>query len=126
MLALIAGEDQVMFSSIVQTVPSIQSGQLRALATGGAQRSPILPELPTIAEAGVPGYVATNWWGIVAPLGKLHDTIAELLNSETTKKFLDNEGAAPVHMSSAEFGKFIEAEIAKWGPVVKKAGMKAE
>jgi tripartite-type tricarboxylate transporter receptor subunit TctC len=133
MLAVIAGEDQVMFSSIVQTVPNIQSGQLRALATGGAQRSPILPELPTIAEAGVPGYVATNWWGIVAPAGtpqpivdKLHDVIAELLTSATTKKYLDNEGAAPVHMSSGEFGKFIEAEIAKWGPVVKKAGMKAE
>ena len=133
MLAVIAGEAQVMFSSIVQTVPNIQGGQLRALATGGAQRSPILPDLPTIAEAGVPGYVATNWWGIVAPAGtpqpivaKLHDTIAELLNSDATKKFLDNEGAAPVHISSAEFGKFIEAEIAKWGPVVKKAGMKAE
>ena len=133
MLAVIAGETQLMFSSIVQTVPNIQGGQLRALATGGAQRSPILPELPTNAEAGVPGYVATNWWGIVAQAGtpqpivdKLHDTVAELLNSDATKKFLDNEGAAPVHMSSAEFGKFIEAEIAKWGPVVKQAGMKAE
>ncbi len=133
MLAVIAGEDQVMFSSIVQTVPSIQSGQLRALATGGTQRSPILPDLPTVAEAGVPGYVATNWWGIIAPkdtpqpiVDKLHDVIGELLDSAATKKYLDNEGAAPVHMSSAEFGKFIEAEIAKWGPVVKKAGMKAE
>jgi tripartite-type tricarboxylate transporter receptor subunit TctC len=133
LMAVIAGEDQVMFSSIVQTVPAIQSGQLRALATGGAQRSPILPDLPTIAEAGVPGYVATNWWGIIAPKGtpsdivaKLHDAIAELLDSAATKKFLDNEGAAPVHMSAQEFGKFIEAEIAKWGPVVKKAGMKAE
>jgi tripartite-type tricarboxylate transporter receptor subunit TctC len=133
MLAVIAGEDQVMFSSIVQTVPNIQSGQLRALATGGERRSPILPDLPTIAEAGVPGYVATNWWGIVAPAGtpqpivdKLHDTIAGLLDSPQTKKFLDNEGAAPVHMSSAEFGKFVAAEIAKWGPVAQKAGMKAE
>ena len=133
MLAVIAGEDQVMFSSIVQTIPAVQSGQLRALATGGAQRSPILPDLPTIAEAGVPGYVATNWWGIIAPKGtpqaivdKLHDAIAELLDSAATKKYLDNEGAAPVHMSAEEFGKFIESEIAKWGPVVKKAGMKAE
>jgi len=133
MLAVIAGEDQVMFSSIVQTVPNIQSGHLRALATGGAERSPILPDLPTIAEAGVPGYVAANWWGIVAPAGtpqpivdKLHDAIADLLNSAETKKYLDNEGAAPVHMSAAEFGKFVEAEIAKWGPVVKKAGMKAQ
>jgi len=133
MLAVIAGEDQLMFSSIVQTVPNIQSGQLRALATGGEKRSPILPDLPTIAEAGVPGYVATNWWGIVAPAGtpqpivdKLHDAIAGLLDSPETKKFLDNEGAAPVHMSSDEFGKFIASEITKWGPVVQKAGMKAE
>ena len=133
MLAVIAGEDEVMFSSIVQTLPSIQSGSLRALATGGEQRSPILPDLPTIAEAGVPGYVATNWWGIVAPAGtpapivaKLHDAVAGLLDSPTTKKYLDNEGAAPVHMSSAEFGSFIAAEIAKWGPVVQKAGMKAQ
>jgi tripartite-type tricarboxylate transporter receptor subunit TctC len=133
MLAVIAGEAQVMFSSIVQTVPSIQSGQLRALATGGEQRSPILPDLPTISESGVPGYVATNWWGVVAPKGtpapivdKLHAAVAEVLKSADTKKYLDNEGAAPVAMSSAEFGKFIEDEIAKWGPVVQKAGMKAE
>jgi tripartite-type tricarboxylate transporter receptor subunit TctC len=133
MLAIIAGEDQVMFSSIVQTVPNIQSGHLRALATGGEKRSPILPDLPTIAEAGVPGYVATNWWGILAPAGtpqpivdKLHEAIAGLLDSAKTKQFLDNEGAAPVHMSSAEFGRFVAAEIAKWGPVVKKAGMKVE
>jgi tripartite-type tricarboxylate transporter receptor subunit TctC len=133
MLAVIAGEAQVMFSSIVQTVPQIQSGQLRALATGGAKRSPILPDLPTIAEAGVPGYIATNWWGVIAPAGtpqsivdKLHDAIAEVLKSADTQKYLDNEGAAPVHMSSAEFGEFIASEIAKWGPVVQKAGMKAE
>lgn len=133
MLAVIAGEDQVMFSSIVQTVPSIQSGQLRALATGGEQRSPILPDLPTIGESGVPGYVATNWWGVVAPQGtpapiidKLHAAVAEVLKSADTKKYLDNEGAAPVEMSSAAFGKFIQDEIAKWGPVVQKAGMKAE
>jgi tripartite-type tricarboxylate transporter receptor subunit TctC len=133
MMAVIAGEGQVMFSSIVQTMPNIQAGLLRALGTGGAERSPILPDLPAIAEAGVPGYVATNWWGIVAPAGtpapivaKLHDAIAELLTSEETKKFLDNEGAAPVKMSSAEFGAFIQAETVKWGPVVKQAHMKAE
>ena len=133
MLAVIAGEDQVMFSSIVQTVPGIKAGSLRALATGGEQRSPILPDLPTIAEAGVPGYVASNWWGIVAPLGtpqpivdKLHGAIAEVLKSADTQKYLNNEGASPVQMSSADFGKFIASEVAKWGPVVKKAGMTAE
>ncbi|HEY1979730.1 MAG TPA: tripartite tricarboxylate transporter substrate binding protein [Xanthobacteraceae bacterium] len=133
MLAVIAGEEQVMFSSIVQTVPNIQSGNLRALATGGAQRSPILPDLPTIGESGVPGYVASDWWGIVAPAGtpqpivdKLHAAIEDVLNSADTQKYMNEQGATPAHMSSAEFGKYIQSEIAKWGPVVQKAGMKAE
>ena len=64
---VIAGHVKVMFSSLVQTTPFIQSGQLRALGVGGAKRNPVLPDVPTIAEAGVPGYVADNWWGIVAP-----------------------------------------------------------
>ncbi len=133
MLAVIAGEDQLMFSSIVQTVPNIQSGLLRPVATGGAKRSPILPDLPTIAEAGVPGYVAADWWGIIAPAGtpqpivdKLHSAIEDVLNSADTLKYMDQQGASPLHMSSAEFGKYIQSEIAKWGPVVKSAGMKAE
>lgn len=133
MLAVIAGEAQVMFSSIVQTVPNIKSGLLRALATGGARRSPILPDLPTIGEAGVPGYVASDWWGILAPAGtpapivaKLHAAIEEVLHSADTQKYMAEQGAAPLFMSSAEFGDYIVAEKAKWGPVVQKAGMKAE
>jgi tripartite-type tricarboxylate transporter receptor subunit TctC len=133
MLAVIAGEAQVMFSSIVQTVSNIEGGRLRALATGGAKRSPILPNLPTIAEAGVPGYVASDWWGILAPAGtpapivdKLHAAINEVLRSEDTKKNLDQQGATPVPMSSAQFGAYIKDEMAKWGPVVQKAGIKAE
>jgi len=114
-------------------VPNIQAGRLRALATGGAKRSPIMPELPTIGEAGVPGYVASDWWGILAPAGtpqpivdKLHKAIEEVLRSEDTKKNLDQQGATPLHMSSAEFGAYIKAEMTKWGPVVTKAGIKAE
>jgi tripartite-type tricarboxylate transporter receptor subunit TctC len=133
MLAVVAGEDQLMFSSIVQTVPQIQSGQLRALATGGAKRSPILPDLPTIGESGVPGYVASDWWGILAPAGtpqpivdKLHAAIEDVLQSADTQKFMDQQGATPLLMSTADFAAFIQSEIAKWGPVVQKAGMKAE
>jgi len=133
MMAVIAGDEQVMFSSIVQTVPNIQAGALRALATGGEKRSPILPDLPTIAEAGVPGYVAADWWGILAPAGTpqsivdtLHAAIEDVLQSADTKKYMDQQGATPLFMSSAEFGQYIASEIAKWGPVVKKAGMKAE
>jgi len=133
MLAVIAGEDQVMFSSIVQTVPNIQSGLLRGLATGGAKRSAILPDLPTIGDSGVPGYVAADWWGILAPAGtpapivdKVHAAIEDVLKSADTKKYLDEQGATPLFMSSDEFAQYIMSEIAKWGPVVKKAGMKAE
>jgi tripartite-type tricarboxylate transporter receptor subunit TctC len=133
MLAVMGGEAQVMFSSIVQTVPNIQSGSLRALATGGAKRSPILPDLPTIGDSGVPGYVAADWWGIMAPAGtpqpivdKLHAAIEDVLQSADTKKFMDQQGATPLLMSSADFSKHIQSEIAKWGPVVQKAGMKAE
>jgi tripartite-type tricarboxylate transporter receptor subunit TctC len=133
MLAVIAGEAQIMFSSIVQTVSNIEGGRLRALATGGAKRSPIMPELPTVAEAGVPGYVASDWWGILAPAGtpqpivdKLHGAIEEVLRSDDTKKNLDLQGATPLHMSTAEFGAYIKAEMIKWGPVVTKAGIKAE
>jgi tripartite-type tricarboxylate transporter receptor subunit TctC len=133
MLAVIAGEAQLMFSSIVQTVPNIQGGHLRALATGGAKRSPILPELPTIAEAGVPGYVASDWWGILAPAGtpapiiaKLHGAIEEVLRSADTKKNLDEQGATPLYMTTAEFGAYIKDEMTKWGPVVQKAGIKPE
>ncbi|HEX9237130.1 MAG TPA: tripartite tricarboxylate transporter substrate binding protein, partial [Xanthobacteraceae bacterium] len=116
MLAVIAGEAQLMFSSIVQTVSNIQAGGLRPLATGGAQRSPILPDLPTIANAGVPDYVAADWWGILAPAGtpapvvdKLHTAIEEVLRSADTMKNLDQQGASPLHMSSAEFGVHITA-----------------
>ena len=69
LLDVIAGHTKVMFSSLVQTMPHIHSGKLRALGTGGLERSPVLPDVPTIAEAGVPGYEAINWWGIVAPAG---------------------------------------------------------
>jgi tripartite-type tricarboxylate transporter receptor subunit TctC len=133
MLAVIGGEAQVMFSSIVQTVSNIEAGHLRALATGGTKRSPILPDLPTIADAGVPGYVAADWWGILAPAGtprpivdKLHAAIEDVLRSADTMKNLDQQGATPVHMSSVEFGTFIKNEMTKWGPVVQKAGIKAE
>jgi len=133
MLAVMAGEAQVMFSSIVQTVPNIQAGRLRALATGGAARSPILPDLPTIAEAGVPSYVASDWWGILAPAGtpapivaKLYGAIEDVLRSEDTRKNLDQQGATPLYKSTAEFAAYIKDEMTKWGPVVQKAGMKPE
>ncbi len=133
MLDVIAGNTKVMFSSLVQTTPYVKNGQLRALGTGGAKRSPVLPDVPTIAEAGVPGYQATNWWGIIAPVGtpkaivdKVHAALAAAQDSPDTQKRLESEGAEMVRMSSDEFGAFMVSEMAKWGKVVKESGIKAQ
>ena len=127
---VISGHVKIMFSSLVQTTPFIQSGQLKALGTGGAKRSPVLPDVPTIAEAGVPGYVADNWWGLVAPAGlpapmveKLYAAAQASLQAPELRATFDREGAAVVVMSTAEFGDYIKKEIAKWERVVKEAKM---
>jgi tripartite-type tricarboxylate transporter receptor subunit TctC len=133
MIDVVGGHTKIMFSSLVQTTPHIRSGKLRALGTGGKQRSPVLPDVPTIAEAGVPTYEAVNWWGIMAPAGtpqpiveKLHKEVTAVLNSEETQKQFSSEGATVVQMGSAEFGKFAEAEMKKWERVVKEGNIKAE
>ena len=106
MADVIAGHVKIMFSSLVQTTPFIQSGQLRALGTGGSQRNPVLPDVPTIQEAGVPGYEANNWWGIMAPAGtpqpiveRLYRDIQAVLTSPELKAAFDREGAAAVTMT---------------------------
>jgi tripartite-type tricarboxylate transporter receptor subunit TctC len=133
MIDVVAGHNQVAFSSLVQTTGQIQSGKLRALGVGGKNRVPILPDVPTIAEAGVPGYEASNWWGIVAPAGVPQAVVdrlrKELAVVQTAKPVIEqfaNEGAEVVQMSQAEFADFIAAELKKWQQVVKESGMKAE
>lgn len=133
MIDVIGGHTKVMFSSLVQTTPHIKSGKLRALGTGGLKRNPVLPEVPAIAEAGVPDYEAVNWWGLVAPAGtpraiveKLHAAVAAVQNSEEVKKHFASEGAQIVQMSTPEFSAFIEKEMKKWERVVKEGNIKAE
>jgi len=133
MIDVIGGHTKLLFSSLVQTTPHIRSGKLRALGTGGSKRNPVLPDVPTIAEAGVPGYEAVNWWGLVAPAGtpapiieRLHQAIEEVQNSPEVQKQFSTEGAEVVRMSSAEFGAFIAKEMSKWERVVKEGGIKAE
>jgi tripartite-type tricarboxylate transporter receptor subunit TctC len=130
---VIAGHVKVMFSSLVQTTPFIHSGQLRALGVGGAKRNPVLPDVPTIQEAGVPGYVADNWWGIVAPAGtpqpiidRLYKDLQETLKSPELTAAFAREGAEAVTMSTAEFSSYMESEIAKWGKVIKEGNIKAQ
>ncbi len=130
---VVAGHVKIMFSSLIQTTPLIKAGRLRPLGTGGTKRSPVLPDVPTIAEAGVPGYAANNWWGIFAPAGtpkpiveKLYKNIQLALQSPEMLKEFELEGAAPVTMTSAEFADFVKAEIDKWGKVVKAGNIKAQ
>jgi tripartite-type tricarboxylate transporter receptor subunit TctC len=130
---VIAGHVKVMFSSLVQTTPFIHSGQLRALGVGGAKRNPVLPDVPTIEEAGVSGYIADNWWGIVAPAGtpqpivdKLYRDIQDVLKSPELTAAFAREGAAAVTMTTAEFGKYMEEEMTKWGRVVKEGNIRAQ
>jgi len=133
MTDVISGHVKIMFSSLVQTTPFIKSGQLRALGTGGAKRSSVLPDVPTIAEAGVPGYVGDNWWGILAPAGTPPDIIAKLykdiqtaLKAPELQAVFAREGASSVEMSSAEFGEYMKTEMAKWGRVVKEGHITAQ
>src|SRR6201987_3500092 len=130
---VVAGHVKIMFSSLVQTTPFIKSGQLIALGTGGAKRNPVLPNVPTIAEAGVPGYVADNWWGLAAPAGlpkpiteKLYAATQAALKSPELQAAFDPEGAATVAMSSAEFADYIKTEIVKWDRVVKEGNIHAQ
>jgi tripartite-type tricarboxylate transporter receptor subunit TctC len=133
MIDVIAGHNKVMFSSLVQTTPHIQSGKLRALGVGGKKRTAILPDVPTIDEAGVPGYEATNWWGLVAPAGvpqavvdRLRKEIEAVQDSKAVLDQFAREGAEVVKMSQAEFGKYMQTELEKWGKVVTESGMTAQ
>ena len=130
---VVAGHVKIMFSSLVQTTPFIKSGQLIALGTGGAKRSPVLPDVPTIAEAGVPGYQADNWWGLAAPAGlpkpildKLFAATQAALKAPDLQAAFDREGAATVEMSSAQFADYIRTEIEKWGHVVREGNIHAQ
>ena len=129
----LAGHVHMNLGSLIQILPHIKSGKLKALGVGGTKRVPAIPDVPTIAEAGVPGYEASNWWGIVAPAGvqaailaRLRQEIAAILESPEMRKRFEAEGAETARLSPAQFSDFIGAETAKWTRVVKDAGIKAE
>ena len=133
MLDVIGGHSHLLMNSYLASVPHIRSGKLRPLGVSDTKRTALLPDVPTIAEAGVPGYQAANWWGIAAPAGtpqpvveRLHGEIAAVLNSDELKKQFDRDGANIVQMTPAEFTRYFQAELAKWGKVVKDANIKVE
>ena len=130
---LLAGQVEMNVGSVVQNLPHVRSGKLKALGVGGSRRIPALPDVPTFAEAGLPGAEASNWWGIVAPagtpaavIGRLGQDVAAILDSAETLKRFELEGAEILRMSPEQFGQFMSAETMKWTRVVREGGVKAE
>ena len=130
---MIGGQVQVMFDNMPSALPQVKAGKLRALAVTSAQRSPSAPDVPTMGEAGVPGFDVQSWFGLVAPKGTPKEIIARV-NTEAVKalatadikeRFMDL-GAVPAPMSPEAFGDFIRTEITRWGEVVKASGAKVE
>ena len=129
----IGGQTDVFFSSTATAMPQVQAGKLRALAVTTAKRIPALPEVPTVAEAGVPGYDVVLWHGLIGPKG-MPKEVVERINAEATKALklketaaqLQNDGVAPAGGSPAQFGETIRKEIGLWKKVVTEAGVKVE
>ena len=131
--AVMGGHVQMMIDAITTTAPTVQSGQVRALGTTGAKRSSVLPEVPTIAEAGVTGYDATIWLGIMAPAGtpaavvdKLNAEINKVLERPEPKEAWAKQGAEPLVMTPAEFDNYLRGDIDKWAKVIQTAGIKVQ
>jgi tripartite-type tricarboxylate transporter receptor subunit TctC len=129
--SIIGGHVQMMFDAVTAMAQNVQAGQVRAIGTSGKSRSTVLPEVPTIDEAGVPGYEATIWLGIMAPAGtpkdvvdKLNAEINKVLSKPETKEAWAKQGATPIIMSPAEFDKYLRADIDKWAKVIDTAGIK--
>jgi tripartite-type tricarboxylate transporter receptor subunit TctC len=133
MIDVMGGQAHMTIGSIIMTLSHIRAGRLKALATGGAKRAAALPDLPTIAEAGVPGYEASNWWSIATPAGtppaiiaRLNAEIVAYLNLPETRKRLSDEGAEVDIKTPEEMRRLIPADIARWTKVAKAAGMRVD
>jgi tripartite-type tricarboxylate transporter receptor subunit TctC len=126
---VISGQVQMMIDAVTAMAPNVRADQVRALATTGQQRSSVLPDVPTVIEAGVPGYEATIWLGLMAPAGtpkpivdKLNAAVNDAIKRPDIVKLWKDQGAMPMAMSPEEFDKFLRADIVKWSEVVKKFG----
>jgi tripartite-type tricarboxylate transporter receptor subunit TctC len=131
--SVLAGNVQMMFDAITTMAPLVQSGKVRAIATSGKTRSSIMPNVPTLSEAGLPGYDAVIWLGMMAPAGTpkpiidaLNADIQKIANAPDVKDAWAKQGAVPMHMSAEEFGKFMEQDIQKWAKVVKFSGARVD
>jgi len=132
-ISLVSGETSMLFATIPSAIQHIQSGRLRGLAVSRAQRNPALPEVPTVAEAGVPGFEAIEWNGVMVPAGtppavvrRIHQALAKVLGAPAMKERIVNVGAEVVGSSPEEFTAFIKSEFSAWARVIKEVGITVE
>ena len=132
LIAIMSSEVSVMFGGSINTVPHVLGGKLRALAVAGDRRTTALPDVPTVAEAGYPGYVATTWNGIVAPaktpraiIDKLNAAIVKVLSAHDIRDIMVKDGAEPVTGTPEEFAKLIRNDYERWAKVINTSGLKA-
>jgi len=133
MVDLLGGQVSLMFNGISPTLGHIRAGKLKVLATDSATRVPLLPEVPTVAESGVPGFEITTWSGLLAPAGTPHDVVQKLgevmqkvVNSPEVQKELTERGLIPTSMPPAQFAAFLKKDTEKWAELVKDAGVTAQ
>jgi tripartite-type tricarboxylate transporter receptor subunit TctC len=131
--AALAGEVQLMFGNVLTVLPHVNAGKLKAIAVTSRERTSVLPNLPTIAQAGVPGYEATGWNGVFAPAGtpraiiaKLNADILKVLNMPDVREQMLKMGSTPVGGTPEEFGAFVKQEIVRWGKVVRENNVRLE
>jgi tripartite-type tricarboxylate transporter receptor subunit TctC len=123
----LGGQTELAIGSVTLLAPHVKGGKLRALAVTGDKRSVAMPEVPTLAEEGFPGFSALAWWGVFAPAGtpkpiidKLNAAVNDIVKRPDTIKLWSQQGVVPMSMSAAEFDKFLRDDIVKWAEVVKK------
>ena len=131
--SILSGQVQMMFDAVPTMAANARAGKVKALATSGTARSPVTPDVPTVAEAGVPGYASGIWLGMMAPAGtprpileRLNAEVNKIINSAEVKEAWAKQGAFPMGMSIERFDRFLREEIVKWAKAVKASGAKAD
>jgi tripartite-type tricarboxylate transporter receptor subunit TctC len=133
LIALLSGEVSLYFGNVPTVIRQARAGKLRAIAVTGPKRTPAAPDIPTIEESGVPGYSVTTWYGLSVPakapraiIERLHDAVVKALNTPDLRERMQGLGADPVGNTPEQYTAFMQEEIAKWGKVIKAAGIKGE
>ena len=133
MIDMLAGHTAVMAGTMVTTVPQVRAGRLRALGITTPERNAAVPEIPTVAEAGLPGFESTQWYGLLAPAGtskdivaRLHGEMVKILQQPDIRQRFAGDGATPGGNTPEQFAAYIKAELAKWAKVARNAGIQPQ